>query len=324
MRPAFDPIDHVLALDLGARGVARFFTPGGAVAAGRALHGARRVLIATGFTVAADTPETDGPPGAAILGRALRQLGARVRYVTDPINVPVLEAALKVVDQPADIIVYPDGDGAAPAILAAERPTHLVAVERPGRTASGHYLNLRGLPIDDWNRRVDELFLAIPDPRQSDRAQRPRGRAGSVAHGLGRLRQAASRSHSEPRPVTIGVGDGGNEIGMGNVRRRLARGDGLMSRIASIVRVDHLVVAGTSNWGAYGIVAALEALAERDLLHTPDVERRLVEACVAAGASDGITRQREATVDGLPLDVHGAVISLLRAVPRGRGRSARR
>ncbi|PYM17551.1 MAG: aspartate racemase, partial [Candidatus Rokuibacteriota bacterium] len=89
-----DPIDQVLALDLGARGIARFFVAGGAAAAARALRGARRILIATGFTVAPDTPETDGPPGAAVLGHALRRLGARVRYVTDPVNVPVLTAAL--------------------------------------------------------------------------------------------------------------------------------------------------------------------------------------------------------------------------------------
>ena len=46
-----------------------------------------------------------------------------------------------------------------------------------------------------------------------------------------------------------------------------------MARIASVVRVDHLVVAGTSNWGAYGIVAGLERLTGRLLLHTPDQER---------------------------------------------------
>jgi hypothetical protein len=55
--------------------------------------------------------------------------------------------------------------------------------------------------------------------------------------------------------VTIGVGDGGNEIGMGRVRERLAGEGELIARIASVVSVDHLVVAGVSNWGAYGIVA---------------------------------------------------------------------
>src|SRR2546427_1912187 len=102
------------------------------------------------------------------------------------------------------------------------------------------------------------------------------------------------------------------EIGMGVVRARLRRLGPLATRIASVVAVDHLVVAGVSNWGGYGVVAALSRLAGRDLLHTPELERRLVEACVAAGASDGVTRRREPTVDGLPIEAHAAVVELLR------------
>jgi hypothetical protein len=112
--------------------------------------------------------------------------------------------------------------------------------------------------------------------------------------------------------VTVGVGDGGNEIGMGNVRARLARLGPLMARIAAVVGTDHLVVAGVSNWGAYGIAAALGGPTPQALLHTPDVERRLIRACVAAGAVDGLSRRRQATVDGLPLDVHAAFVQLLR------------
>jgi hypothetical protein len=111
--------------------------------------------------------------------------------------------------------------------------------------------------------------------------------------------------------VTIGVGDGGNEVGMGNVRARLARVGALMARIASTVTVDHLVVAGVSNWGAYGIVAHLGHLTGRRLLHTPEQERDLVNACVEAGAHDGVTRRREPTVDALPLEAHAAVVALL-------------
>jgi hypothetical protein len=111
--------------------------------------------------------------------------------------------------------------------------------------------------------------------------------------------------------VTIGVGDGGNEIGMGKVRARLSRLGSLMARIAAVVSTDHLVVAGVSNWGAYGITAELGRLAGCALLHTPETERRLIEACVKAGAVDGITRRPEATVDGLDLDVHASFLRLL-------------
>jgi D-glutamate cyclase len=291
-----DPIDHILALDPGGRGIAAFFTPGAAREAAKVLRAARRVLIVTGFVVEAGAPETDGPPGAAALGRALRTLGASVRYVTDPACVPVLGAALAALGEPAEVVSYPEGAGAAREVLGQARPTHLVAVERPGRSGDGDYLNARGRSIAAWNRPIDELF---------DR--RPRG-AGAGGR----------------RPVTVAVGDGGNEVGMGNVRARLVRESRLMARIASVVRADHLVVAGVSNWGAYGVVAHLARLSGRPLLHEPALEPRVIEACVAAGAVDGITRRREPTVDGIDAATHAAIVALLGLSwgPRSRRRGA--
>jgi hypothetical protein len=287
MPPApLDPIDEVLAIDLGGRGIAGFFKPGAALAAARTLVEARRVMIATGFCVPPGLPETDGPPGAAVLGHALGRLGVAVRYVTDPVVVPPLRAVLKTLRAPADIEVY--SERADPrALLSRERPTHLVAIERPGRARSNDYLSARGESIAAWNRPIDELFVIA-------RARSPR--AANVIE----------------RPTTIAVGDGGNEIGMGNVRAQLCRQSRLMARIASVVRVDHLVVAGTSNWGAYGIVAGLERLTGRALLHTPEQERRSIAACVEAGAVDGIVRSATPTVDRLPLAVQAAIVELLR------------
>jgi hypothetical protein len=299
-RAALDPIDHLLALDPGGRGIGAFFQAGGALRAARALATARTVLIVTGFVVDDGMPETDGPPGAAVLGRALRRLGARVRYTTDPAALPSLEAALKTLGEPADTFAYPDTRDAAASVLARERPTHLVAIERPGRGRGGDYLNARGVSVRQWNRPTDELFV---------RARRT-GRTGVSEPRASHTRPPTSRS-VHARLATIAVGDGGNEIGMGNVRARLARGDRLLARIASVVRVDHLVVAGVSNWGAYGITAQLARLTGQPLVHTPDDERRLIDACVAAGAVDGITRRREPTVDGLDADTHASVVALL-------------
>ncbi|OLD69700.1 MAG: hypothetical protein AUF63_00035 [Candidatus Rokubacteria bacterium 13_1_20CM_70_15] len=298
-RPPHDLLDQILALDPGRRGIATFFRPGAALAAGRALIRARRVLIVTGFAVNRDTPETDGPPGAAVLGRALRSLGARVRYVTDRVSAPIVGAALAALGEPPEILVGPDEEDAARALLAKERPTHLVAIERPGRNRAGDYLSMRGESVAAWNAPLDGMFLC------------------SGGRGAGAHRRWPEKGARWLRPCTIGIGDGGNEIGMGVARAGLRRlGPLLATRIASVVSVDHLVVAGVSNWGGYGVVAALSRLAERDLLHTPKLERHLVEACVAAGASDGVTRRREPTVDGLPIEAHAAVVELLRWAAR--------
>jgi hypothetical protein len=294
--PPFDAVDHLLALDPGRRGIAGFFQAGAARRAAGALAGSRRVLITTGFIVEPKMAETDGPPGAAVLGRALRRLGADVSYVTDAESIPVMAAALRALGEPPEVRAYGDGPGAAADLLTHTRPTHLVAIERPARARSGDYLNMRGHSVAEWNRPIDEVFVVCSDgaASRSKRGWRSRGGRGSVR-----------------RPVTVGVGDGGNEIGMGNVRATLARQGALMAKIAATVTVDHLVVAGVSNWGAYGIVAHLGHLAGQALLHTPGQERELVAACVEAGASDGVTRRREPTVDGLPLDVHASVVALL-------------
>ena len=291
-------IDHLMALDPGGRGIAAFFVRGGATAAARALRKSRRVLLTTGFAVGPGLPETDGPPGTACLGRALRTLGAEVVYVTDAVAVPPLQAALKVLGEPSAVETFhvahrvgggPAAGGAretARRLLAEHRPTHMVAIERPGRARDGHYRSARGLSLSEWNGALDELFLAAP-----------------------------------ARTVTVGVGDGGNEVGMGTVRARVVRAGGVFPRIASVVKVKHLVVAGVSNWGAYGIVAELARLTGRALLHTGEEEQAMVQACVDAGAVDGLTHRPEPTVDGLPLPVHIGMLELLRVLesPRRTG-----
>ena len=287
-------IDQLMALDPGGRGIAAFFVRGGATAVAQALRKSRRVLLTTGFAVGPGLPETDGPPGTACLGRALRTLGAQVGYITDAVAVPPLQAALKVLGEPATVetfhVPHRQGPGAAREIarrlLAEQKPTHLVAIERPGRARDGHYRSARGRSLTEWNGPLDELFLAAPR-----------------------------------RVVTIGVGDGGNEVGMGAVRSRVARAGGVFPQIASVVAVKHLVVAGVSNWGAYGIVAELARLAGRPLLHTGEEEQAMVQACVDAGAVDGLTLRPEPTVDGLPLPAHVGMLELLRVLesPRHTG-----
>jgi hypothetical protein len=203
-----------------------------------------------------------------------------VTYITDAAALPPLQAALDALGEPTQVHTFHvAGDAALTArrLLAEHAPTHLVSVERPGRTRGGDYLSMRGESVREWNAPLDALFLE------------------------------ASR-----RVVTIGVGDGGNEIGMGALRTRLVRAGARLNKVASVVAARHPVVAGVSNWGAYGIVVELSRLARRPLLHTGDDERRMIEACVKAGAVDGITRKHEATVDALPVEAHVGMVELLR------------
>jgi Domain of unknown function (DUF4392) len=284
MRPVLDPVETLCALDLGGRGIGRLVVPGAMAAAARSLAGARRVVLVTGFVArAAGAAETDGPSGTVVLGRALRRLGARVRYLADPPVVPLLDACLRTLQEPRDVLTVPAEPAAAiraaRAAVGAFGPTHLVAVERPGRAIDGGYYNARGVSIAAANAPLDALFL--------------RRRSGTV---------------------TIGIGDGGNEIGMGRVRARVVRDVPNGVKIASVVRTDHLVVAGTSNWGAWGVAAHLALATGRALLHTPAEEARLTRAMVRAGAVDGLTGVRQPSVDSLPLGLHQALLDALRGL----------
>ena len=233
------------------------------------------VLITTGFYILrTGTPETDGPPGAVAIGRALERLGRRVLHVTDRVSA----ALMKGLTGPDRVLTFPVMDEAASRTHARElldrhRPALLISIERCGRTAAGRYLNMRGLDVSADTAQVDFLF------------------DGSIP--------------------SVGVGDGGNEIGMGNVAEAVAASGTLVSD-PCVTRVDKLVIASVSNWGGYGLVAALSSIVGRDLLPTLDEERGLVERTAALGAVDGTTGEADGKVDGFLPAVTAEILTDLR------------
>jgi len=108
-------------------------------------------------------------------------------------------------------------------------------------------------------------------------------------------------------PYSIGIGDGGNEIGMGKIPhetivKNIPNGDLIHCRVPT----DHLIVAGVSNWGAYALAAGVYVLRNEKPpanLFDPDYERKILQLMVDAGPLvDGVTGKQEATVDGLSWD----------------------
>ncbi|MDR3671733.1 MAG: DUF4392 domain-containing protein [Holophaga sp.] len=261
------------------------------------------VLIVTGFGNAPNLPngETDGPVGAAVLARALvLGLGARVVLVAEEAQTGPVRAAVDVFQ--GDLEGHPaiatlgfplglePGRAAAAALMDQYRPGAVVFIERIGPNREGYFHGVRG------------------DCRSPEQV----GHAYLLAD-LARRRGVLS----------IGVGDGGNEVGFGDVRdaitavhpyggRCLA---GHPSGLVTATATDVTVCASVSNWGAYGIAAALAAQRGRpELLHSQDSERRLIEASVRAGARDGATFKPEAAVDGIHWQGHTAFVGLLRCI----------
>jgi len=105
---------------------------------------------------------------------------------------------------------------------------------------------------------------------------------------------------------TVGIGDGGNEIGMGKIRELLVKFFPNSRKIFSVVKTDHLVVSAVSNWGAYALLAGLSIMSKvKDILPEDRAEEELLKVVIDAGSVDGILLTETQSVDGLGLEVLG-------------------
>jgi hypothetical protein len=300
-------------------------------AACRSLAGADRPRLAviTGFYIPHATPpaaETDGPLGAVFLARALAPLGVEVDLGADPCCAPALEAGLKACGLEGSVRVVwvpPDNDPDYLHYWEGFDPggrsfTHLLALERVGPSHTPESVRKQpGAAAADVTR-----FLREVPPDHYDRCHNMRG--GDITRMTRPAHLLFERAKEWDRGlVTLGIGDGGNEIGMGKVpwdviRRNIPNG-GLT---ACRVPVDHLVVAGVSNWGAYGLAAGVRLL--RGVPHDADLFdparlRELLEVMVAQGPLvDGREGKQVATVDGLPFEREAEVLRRLSEIVSGK------
>ena len=227
------------------------------------------VLIGTGFPVV-DTFETDGPVGALALYKALETLGATPVIVCGK---PMSEALAK------DYRVYEIHVGPhdqrekeAADALAKYQPEAIVSIERPGQAEDGDYYNMRGESIGARAACFDSFVRQAECP-------------------------------------TIAIGDGGNEIGMGNIYEALAQ----LDINASATKVDELCIADVSNWGAYGLMAFLSIWNDKDLL-ADVVPLDILKYLSELGSVDGVTRENELTEDGLNVKEGESILAELRSL----------
>ncbi len=222
------------------------------------------IIIGTGFPVEG-TFETDGPVGAMALYRAMEKMGCTPWIASEPILKAALEDDYRTI--PLAVNEPNKARAAANATLAQLRPSVILSIERPGKTIDGNYYNMRGKKIN--------TDVAVFDP--------------------------FIELSSCP---TIGIGDGGNEIGMGNIYSSL---QGLQIK-ASITKCDELVVSDVSNWAAYGILAFLDLWLGLEL-HKEISHHEQINYLINKGACDGVSGLRMATEDGFDPDIGAKLIS---------------
>ena len=255
------------------------------------------VGILTGFYIEyADppSPEPDGLGGMAHMATGLASIGVAVSVITDA---PCAKAVWAVVDAlpvRVDLEVASMSErsvrGLRQSLQQGERPiTHLIAIERVSPAADGKPHRANGW---DMTRQTAPLHLLFED----DGWQRPW--------------------------TTIGIGDGGNEIGMGSLPKDLAAR--IPNNVAATIPADHLLVAGVSNWAGYGLIAAMACLNPAlapELLHhlNREMDHRFLKVAVEVGQvvdgdGVGIRGRPMMSVDRIPWEQHAALLEELVAV----------
>ncbi|MCI5830827.1 MAG: DUF4392 domain-containing protein [Spirochaetia bacterium] len=226
------------------------------------------VFLATGFYVAGFA-ETDGPAGTVFLAKALKTLGYRPVIVTDKFCRDFFEGE-------SIEVIYMDlnaGESWCKNLLEEYKPVGLISIERCGKNKQDDYANIRGISIAENTAKIDLLF--------------------ELAYS---------------KIPTIGVGDGGNEIGMGNVSEIISD---KLELCPCVVPVSQLVIATVSNWGAYAITAYLQRLTGQKVFMDSDTVVRYIEKTVKLGSVDGVLKKQIVGVDGFPISVEKEIIDAL-------------
>lgn len=277
------------------------------------VHPGDAVFIATGWVdqplVDPDHGETDGPPGAVALARTLRMVcKARPILLTDACMVEGIAALARAAGlqcvEPRNlqysislnklltvsVLPFPDDWGCAEKealrLFNEFSPAACVAIERGGMNEQGVIHNMLGKDTNASQAKLDAVF----------------------------------RRARETGVFALGIGDGGNEIGMANIAdcvkefvpfgTKCACGCG--GGLTPATPVDLVIPATVSNWGAYALASMLGAIAlMNEALPDPVRERSVLEATIAAGFHDAIYGEVCGSVDGSPMATQLAMVQLM-------------
>jgi len=321
-----EAVDQLITIEVKNRG-----GPHGILAplykAARALHGGRpltaliaealkarikpgdTVFIVTGagYVPTMEKGESDGPPGAVALARVLyKGLGAVPVFVVEANHVDVIAAAATAAglgqrkfeharDQRlgAAFAIAPTTQDAVPGwiegIVAQMKPAAVIGVERLSPGKDGAIYAAKGLPLSGPNA-INEGLIDIS-------AVMPAAKAAGA--------------------LTIGIGDHGNELGFGTIYDTVVATMPHGEKLATTVSADLVLPAMMSNWGSYGIEACLAFLLDRpELMHTPDMEERILRRCFEAGVLEASSFSAEFLVDGLDGETSIALVQILGNIVR--------
>ena len=266
------------------------------------------VLILTGFVlIPHKVPEMDGTVSAMLLARALvLAFGAKPVIVCPADSVEAIRRcaavvglhcyedleAVKALPMSMGVVAFTKNAAEAPAqataLADAARPAAVIAIEAAGANALGVYHNSAGQDVTALQAKTEALWDLL----------RQRGVAN------------------------IAIGDLGNEIGMAAIGAHIRRyvpytapgecacgcGGGILSATAA----DNVITATCSDWGCYGMMAALAYLKkDMEILHHEDMESEVMRVAARNGFID-MTGSLLPGIDGFSTRMNVGIVSLMR------------
>ncbi|WP_331655643.1 DUF4392 domain-containing protein [Lacrimispora sp.] len=266
------------------------------------------VYILTGFILLPHKkPEMDGMVSSLLLARALvMAFGAKpviicpedcvksVKICAGVVGLHIYQDIGTVRELPLSMGVLAFTKNPARAVIEAEwlikegLPGAVISVEAPGSNENGVYHNAAGKDVTELEAKTDVLWEIL----------RKKG------------------------ILNIAIGDLGNEIGMGAIADHIkkyipftASGEcvcGCGGGILAASRADHVITATCSDWGCYGLIAALAYLKrDMEILHREEMEEELMRVASRTGLID-MTGSLIPGIDGFNTRLNTGIVSLMR------------
>lgn len=266
------------------------------------------VFILTGFVLLPHkVPEMDGMVSSMLLARALvMAFGAKpviicpqdnveaVKKCASVVGLHVYEDLETVMELPLSmgVTAFTKDELEAPVqaseLIEQVHPSAVISIEAPGANGCGHYHNAVGKDVTELEAKTDILWNM--------------------------LRQR--------HVLNVAIGDLGNEIGMGAIAEHIRRyvpftdwGEcqcGCGGGILAASTTDHIITATCSDWGCYGMMAALAYLKrDMEILHREDMEEEVMRMASRSGMID-MTGSLLPGIDGFNIRMNTGIVSLMR------------
>ena len=266
-------IENIIFTDPGNRGISSLYQKNSLLISSEKIlktQKDKKSYILTGFCCLKPTSETDGPLGSSLLNSTLNNLGFNTFLLTDSYSEKIVKASSK-----NNEVIIEDSYEKFLEKNPENEISFIISCERPGRSFKNKdYRTMKANIISNQTANLDLLF-----PGENEKK------------GY----------------LTIGIGDGGNECGTGNIYKEVQKNIYLGEEICTDRFCDCLIMSGVSNWGALGLSASLVILnGKKDnmefFINECLCQRELLQKMIDAGSYDGVTGKSELSVDGMKFD----------------------